>query len=85
MAQSPSKRQRREAVQKAARRRQRIRWITITAITTLAISTFVIMSGSKGQIAAVAADFELETPEGEVVTLSEYRGRPVALTFMHTF
>lgn len=32
-----------------------------------------------------APDFELVNLEGETVRLSDYRGRPVALTFMHTW
>lgn len=35
--------------------------------------------------APVAPDFELESIAGETVSLSDYRGRPVALVFMHTY
>ena len=40
--------------------------------------------GTSDPVAAIAPDFELQTPEGEQVSLSDYRGSPVALTFMHT-
>ncbi len=33
----------------------------------------------------VAPDFELTSIDGESISLSDYRGRPVAVTFMHTW
>lgn len=36
-------------------------------------------------VGALAPDFELIDTEGQTVRLSDYRGKPVALTFMHTW
>ncbi|HID52208.1 MAG TPA: redoxin domain-containing protein [Anaerolineae bacterium] len=36
-------------------------------------------------VGAVAPDFELVSISGEPVKLSDYQGRPVAVTFMHTW
>ena len=37
------------------------------------------------EVGALAPDFELPTMEGELRKLSDYRGKPVVLTFMHTW
>ncbi|HFE66273.1 MAG TPA: redoxin domain-containing protein [Chloroflexi bacterium] len=42
-------------------------------------------SQTAAEIGAVAPDFELTSISGEPVKLSDYRGRPVAVTFMHTW
>ncbi len=86
MADKPSKHARREAARRAAQRRQRIRWASVVTAIVLGIGAFfVFSSGSGDQAAALAPDFELETNTGESVRLSDYRGRPVALIFMHTY
>ncbi len=36
-------------------------------------------------VGAEAPDFELISNTGETMSLSDYRGRPVAVTFMHTW
>ena len=86
MANRQSKREKREAARRAAQRQQRIKWAGITVAIVLAIGAFVAFSGgSSDQAAALAPDFELETIDGESVRLSDYRGQPVAITFMHTY
>ena len=37
------------------------------------------------EVGAEAPDFELVAHSGETLTLSEYRGQPVAVMFMHTW
>ena len=37
------------------------------------------------EVGALAPDFELSSKDGELLKLSDYRGRPVAVTFMHTW
>lgn len=37
------------------------------------------------EVGAEAPDFELVAHTGETMTLSEYRGQPVAVMFMHTW
>ena len=86
MANKQSKRARREAARRARQRQQRIRWGTAAALIVLAGTGIVLFSGgSDDQAGALAPDFELATPDGEAVRLSDYRGQPVAVTFMHTY
>lgn len=86
MADKQPKRARREAARRAAQRRQRIRWASLATAIVLGIGAVVAFSGGSGtQAAALAPDFELETNTGESVSLSDYRGQPVAVTFMHTY
>ena len=85
MTNKQSKRARREAARRARQRQQRIRWGAAAASIVLAVTGIVLFSGgSDNQAGALAPDFELETPDGEAVRLSDYRGQPVAVTFMHT-
>lgn len=85
MTNRQSKRARREAARRARQRQQRIRWGT-AAVIILAVTGIIVLSGGSGdQAGALAPDFELETPDGETVRLSDYRGKPVAVTFMHTY
>jgi cytochrome oxidase Cu insertion factor (SCO1/SenC/PrrC family) len=37
------------------------------------------------KVGARAPDFQLASIDGEQVKLSDFRGRPVAVTFMHTW
>lgn len=86
MANKQSRRARREEARRSAQRRQRIRWAGLAAAIVLGIGAFVATSGGSGdEAAALAPDFELETNSGETVRLSDYRGQPVAVTFMHTY
>ena len=84
MTNKQSKRERREAARRARLRRQRISWAA-ASLAVLAVTGAVLFAGgSDDPVAALAPDFELETPEGETIRLSDYRGQPVAVTFMHT-
>jgi cytochrome oxidase Cu insertion factor (SCO1/SenC/PrrC family) len=86
MANKQYKQDRREAARRAASRRHRSRLVSLVAVIVLGIGALVALSaGSGNQAAALAPDFELETNSGETVSLSDYRGQPVAVTFMHTY
>ena len=37
------------------------------------------------EVGALAPDFQLASRDGEQVKLSDYHGKPVAVTFMHTW
>lgn len=37
------------------------------------------------EVGALAPDFELPSKDGELLKLSDFRGQPVAVTFMHTW
>lgn len=85
MTQRPSKRERREAARRAHRRRQRVRWgVLVGAVAIGAVAFLGLGDGGGSEAAALAPDFELKSPAGETVRLSDFRGAPVALTFMHT-
>lgn len=86
MANKQSKRARREAARRAAQRRQRMMWGMIIAALVLSVGAFSLLNASSGdQAAALAPDFELTSSDGVPVKLSDYRGQPVAVTFMHTW
>ena len=85
MASNQSKRARRDAALRAHRRRQRIRWAGTAALALAIVGTLTFVAASDNQAAAFAPDFELETADGDTAKLSEYRGQPVALIFMHTY
>ena len=80
-----TKQARRETARQAAQRRQGLRWGAV-ALVALTIGAYAVLSGGSGnQALALAPDFELETTSGEPVKLSDFKGQPVALTFMHTY
>lgn len=83
MTSKQTKRERRKAAQ-ARQRKQRMFMGVVVAVMAIGIGA-VVLIGSGDKAAALAPDFELATPDGEAVKLSDYRGQPVALTFMHTF
>lgn len=86
MTRKQSKVARREAARQAARRRKHRLWGGLaTAVITLVAAFTVMSTGSDSQVGALAPDFELTSPGGQAVRLSDYRGQPVALTFMHTY
>lgn len=86
MTKKPSKLARREAAQRAARRRRYRIWGGLAGAAITLVATFAVLSlGAGSQVGALAPDFELASPGGEAVRLSDYRGQPVALTFMHTY
>ncbi|GEM_PF-641668 len=70
------------------RRRQRLLVTALlVAIAGISVVSYVAFTGgtSDERTTELALDFELETPTGETVSLSDYRGRPVAVTFMHSW
>mgnify|MGYP001554979702 CR=1 FL=1 len=86
MTERPSKRTRREAARRTRQRRKRLLWAGVAAAILVSVGAIVIISGGSGnEVAALAPDFELDTIEGDTVRLSDYRGQPVAVTFMHTY
>ncbi len=85
MSNKQSKRARREAERRARQRRRLVGWGGAVAAVALAVVGLVFVSGSGDEAAAMAPDFALETLDGETLQLSDYRGRPVAVTFMHSF
>lgn len=86
MAAQPSKRATREAARHARQRHQRLLWASVASATLVGIAAIAMVSGGSGnEVTALAPDFELETTTGDTVRLSDYRGQPVAVTFMHTY
>lgn len=89
MGNSRSKQARLEAQRRARRqkvRRQQLMLGAMAVVVVGIVAAIVLFSGGSDDAAgALAPDFELETPDGEAVKLSDYRGKPVALTFMHTY
>lgn len=86
MSTKQSKRARREAERLARQRRRLLGWAGIAVAVVLATVTFVVVAGgSDNEAAASAPDFALETLDGDSLQLSDYRGRPVAVTFMHSY
>lgn len=67
---------------RAKRRRQAVILGSGAAALVLVLLGFVALSGNQ---TAVAADFELDQLDGAAINLSDYRGSPVALTFMHSW
>jgi peroxiredoxin len=59
---------------------------TILFVLLLLLSGLLTGMGSKPpQVSGPAPDFETETPAGEKISLSAYRGKPVLLTFWATW
>ena len=86
MTNNQSKRARREAARRTARRRRGIGLAALAGLVVVGVGSFVVSrAGSGDQVAALAPDFELQTNTGDTVRLSDYRGQPVAVTFMHTY
>ena len=97
MAQKRSRKARREAREK----KRRSRWLRVAGAASLLIvmaAAFVVFRGQGSesdkstealstapQVGALAPDFELVSNKGERVKLSDYRGLPVAVNFMHTW
>lgn len=77
--------ERREAMrraQQAKHRKQRMKWDA--AIALVAVGAFVLVGRGSGE-PTPAADFELDQLGGESVSLSDYRGQSVAVTFRHSW
>lgn len=80
-------RARREARRQAAQRKKRMQ----TAIGAAAVAALFVVGGvsligsSKPSAPEPAPDFALDLLGGGESALSEFRGQPVAVTFMHTW
>ena len=87
---------RKAALEKETQRKQR-QFIIVGVLFFLFVMTFALISLVRSQsnnvdgqtvaaeVGAIAPDFELVSNEGETVALSNYRGKPVAVMFMHTW
>ncbi len=61
-------------------------WGAVVVLILVGVGAFSLLGGdSSDGTPQMAADFELISSEGEPVQLSDYRGQPVAVTFMHTW
>ena len=68
------------------RRAVHARRVVIAAATIVALGGFLLVGcGSEPAAGRVAPILELTTVDGEPVALSDYLGRPVAVTFMHSY
>ncbi len=79
------KRERREAIRRAKQRKRLGMWVGGIAVIAVAVGAFSLMGSGSGDQVTLAADFELGQLGGESVSLSDYRGQPVAVTFMHSW
>lgn len=79
---------RRKATGRATQRRRIMAWgAGILGAVLIVVSAFVVLNGGSGgeSADALAPAFELASSDGEPVSLDDYRGVPVAVTFMHTW
>lgn len=84
-AQQP-KRARREDRQRRARQRQQVKRAAVAAAVVVVLAAFIVLRPtSEPMVGSVAPELELTSVEGEVVNLGDYLGRPVAITFMHSY
>lgn len=78
--------ERRAAALRAKRRKQTLLGGGALIVAALFVVGFVVLAGSgSGGDTALAAEFELERLDGGTAKLSDYRGSPVAVTFMHSW
>ncbi len=83
----PTGRQRRENARLARRRRKRIRaaGAGVAVVAAVVVGLFVLSGGGESTSATEAPEFSLAKFGGGEAALSEYLGRPLAVTFMHTY
>lgn len=87
-----------EPYQEAQAKKQRGLMIAgITGLLIVIILGFYVLQGQESgsqdisdlsespEVGALAPNFQLVSNSGQQVSLSDFRGRPVALTFMHTW
>jgi cytochrome oxidase Cu insertion factor (SCO1/SenC/PrrC family) len=97
MTQKRSQKARREE-QEQAKKQRRLVIAGFAVMLILLVATFAVLRGQNPQtgssaaepsvapeVGALAPDFQLASKDGELVKLSDFRGRPVAVTFMHTW
>ncbi len=99
MAKKRSQTQKRKAALKKQKQQNQRRYqiIGVAALLLLiTVAAFSFMSNQNTpknaegrkiapQVGAEAPDFELVSNNGETMALSDYRGQPVAVVFMHTW
>ncbi len=83
----PTGRQRRELARRERRRRQRLRvaGAGAVALATVIVGMFLLLGGTGTSTATSAPEFSLAKFAGGEAALSDYLGRPLAVTFMHTW
>ena len=84
----PTGRQRREAARRARERTKRLRiGAAVAAVAAVLVGLVLVTTGgSKSASESTAApEFSLAKFEGGEAALSDYLGRPLAVTFMHTY
>jgi cytochrome oxidase Cu insertion factor (SCO1/SenC/PrrC family) len=97
MAKQRSRKDRREAREQEKKQR-RIMIAGALVILVLIAATFAVLRGGDSStdtaasgpstaptVGSLAPDFQLVSNLGEQVNLSDYRGQPVAVNFMHTW
>ncbi len=97
MAQKHSRKARREA-QEQAKKQRRLIIAGFAGVLILMVAAFVVLRGQDPgtdsaaaepsiapKVGALAPDFQLVSIGGEQVKLSDFRGRAVAINFMHTW
>lgn len=97
MTKKKSRKTQREA-QKQAKKQGRLMIAGIGGVLIVIIAAFFILQGQGSgtdtdtserseapEVGALAPDFQLASNNDEQVNLSDFRGRPVAVTFMHTW
>ena len=97
MTDKRSRRVRREA-QEQERKQRYLMIAGVAGVVLVMVAAFAVLRGQfpgsqseNGElttapvVGALAPDFQLVSNDGEQVKLSDFRGRPVAVTFMHTW
>lgn len=97
MTQKQSRRARREAREQAKKQRY-LKLAGVASVLLVMVAAFAVLRGQfpgsqsgEGELStapvvgALAPDIQLVSNAGEQVKLSDFRGRPVAVTFMHTW
>ena len=80
----------REATRLAAVKKRRTRlFAAVVVVTAGSVGVGILIATRSEPTQTVetraAPDFELPSLNGQTIRLSDYRGQPVAVTFMHTY
>ena len=79
-------RQPQSARRQKARRRQPVKQAAVAAAAVVILAAFIVLRpASEPFVGSAAPELELAGVDGEMVSLSDYLGRPVAITFMHSY